>query len=89
VVEVPRPNRHVRRRHGKNDIVDAIAAARAVLSGEATGAPKAHDGAVEALRTLKVVQRSANKSRTQSMSSGPRESPTPSQGRRLDRAGRR
>jgi transposase len=67
VVEVSRPNRQVRRRHGKSDVVDAIAAARAVLSGEATGAPKAHDGAVEALRTLKVVQRSANKSRTQSM----------------------
>lgn len=67
VIEVARPNRQVRRRHGKNDVVDAIAAARAVLSGEATGSPKAHDGAVEALRTLKVVQRSANKSRTQSM----------------------
>ena len=67
VVEVARPNRQVRRRHGKTDVVDAIAAARAVLSGEATATPKAHDGAVEALRALKVVQRSANKSRTQTM----------------------
>ena len=67
VIEVARPNRQVRRRHGKNDVVDAIAAARAVLSGEATATPKSHDGAVEALRTLKVVQRSANKSRTQTM----------------------
>jgi transposase len=67
VIEVARPNRQVRRRHGKSDVVDAIAAARAVLSGEANATPKSHDGAVEALRTLKVVQRSANKSRTQTM----------------------
>ncbi|MBA2640619.1 MAG: transposase [Nocardioidaceae bacterium] len=60
VVEVMRPNRQVRRRHGKTDVVDAIAAARAVLSGEATATPKTHDGPVEALRTLKVLQRSAN-----------------------------
>jgi transposase len=56
VVEVGRPNRQVRRRYGKTDVVDAIAAARAVLSGEATAIPKTHDGPVEALRTLKVVQ---------------------------------
>jgi transposase len=30
VIEVARPNRQVRRRHGKTDVVDAIAAARAV-----------------------------------------------------------
>ena len=52
VVEVMRPNRQVRRRHGKTDVVDAIAAARAVLSGEANATPKTHDGPVEALRTL-------------------------------------
>jgi transposase len=67
VFEVARPNRQVRRRHGKTDIVDAIAAARAVLAGEATGKPKSHDGPVEALRTLKAVQRSANKARTQAL----------------------
>ena len=67
VIEVARPNRQVRRRHGKTDIVDAVAAARAVLSGEATATPKSHDGPVEALRTLKVVQRSANKARTQAL----------------------
>lgn len=33
VIEVSRPNRQVRRRHGKTDVIDAIAAARAVLSG--------------------------------------------------------
>jgi transposase len=67
VIEVARPNRQVRRRHGKSDVVDAIAAARAVLSGQATGAPKAHNGPVEALRLLKIVQRSANKARTQAV----------------------
>jgi transposase len=65
VIEVARPNRQVRRRHAKTDVVDAIAAARAVLSGEATGSPKAHNGPVEALRLLKIVQRSGKKARTQ------------------------
>jgi transposase len=67
VIEVARPNRQVRRRHGKTDVIDAIAAARAVQSGEATGRPKSHDGPVEALRALKAVQRSANKARTQAL----------------------
>jgi transposase len=67
VIEVARPNRQLRRRHGKTDVIDAIAAARAVQSGEATGTPKSHDGPVEALRTLKAVQRSANKARTQAL----------------------
>jgi transposase len=67
VLEVARPNRQVRRRFGKTDVVDAIAAARAVQSGEATAVPKSHDGPVEALRMLKAVQRSANKARTQAL----------------------
>jgi hypothetical protein len=67
VVEVGRPNRQVRRRYGKTDVVDAIAAARAVQSGDATAVPKSHDGPVEALRALKTVQRSATKARTQAL----------------------
>jgi transposase len=67
VVEVSRPNRQVRRRHGKSDVIDAVAAARAVLSGQASATPKAHNGPVEALRLLKIVQRSATKSRTQAI----------------------
>lgn len=63
VVEVSRPNRQLRRRHGKSDVIDAVAAARAVLAGEATTVPKSHDGEVEALRALKLLQRSANKAR--------------------------
>jgi transposase len=67
VVEVNRPNRQVRRAHGKTDTVDAIAAARAVISGQARVQPKAHDGSVEALRSLQIVHRSAHKARTQAL----------------------
>jgi transposase len=66
-IEVNRQNRQARRRHGKTDAVDAVAAARAVISGDATGTPKTHDGGVEALRALKIVHRSAHKSRTQAL----------------------
>ena len=65
VVEVGRVNRQHRRRYGKSDPADAEAAARAVLSGEATGVPKSRDGIVESIRTLHVVKRSAVKARTQ------------------------
>ncbi len=65
VVEVDRPNRQTRRRRGKSDTTDAEAAARAALNGEATGAPKAGDGPVEAIRALRVARRSAMKARTQ------------------------
>jgi transposase len=39
VVEVDRPNRLLRRAQGKSDTLDAIEAARAVLSRRATGWP--------------------------------------------------
>ena len=67
VLEASRPNRQVRRRYGKSDVVDAIAAARAIMSGEATGTPKTHGGPAEALRALKSLQRSATKARTQAL----------------------
>ena len=65
MVEVNRTSRQHRRRHGKYDAADAEAAARAVLSGDATGEPKAADGQVEMLRALKVARRSAVKAKTQ------------------------
>ncbi|MFI1386341.1 IS110 family transposase [Embleya sp. NPDC020886] len=65
VVEVDRPDRRARRTHGKSDPVDAYAAAAAVLSGRAAGVPKTRNGIVEAIRSLRVVRRSAVKSRTQ------------------------
>lgn len=43
VIEVIRPNRQARRLRGKSDPADAEAAAAAVLSGEASGTPKASD----------------------------------------------
>ncbi len=64
VVEVNRPNRQMRRRRGKSDTVDAEAAARAVLNGEATSVPKAADGIVEAIRALRVVFCSTRNART-------------------------
>jgi transposase len=65
VVEVDRPNRQGRRRHGKSDPADAIAAARAAVNGDASGVPKSRDGNVEAIRALRVARRSALKARTQ------------------------
>jgi transposase len=64
VVEVDRPDRKTRRRQGKSDPIDAIAAARAVLAGVATGAPKTRTGPVEAIRALRVARRGAVKART-------------------------
>jgi transposase len=64
VQEVLRPNRQARRRRGKSDPTDAIAAARAVLAGEAAGAPKGQEGPVESLRLLQGLRRSVLKERT-------------------------
>ena len=64
VVEVNRPNRQNRRRHGKTDRVDAQAAARAVLAGEAAVVPKTGTGPVESLRQLRIARSGAIKART-------------------------
>ncbi len=63
VVEVDRPDRKARRDHGKSDPLDAYAAARAALSGRATGTPKTRDGAVEMIRALRVARTSAVKAK--------------------------
>lgn len=65
VHEVMRPDRSTRRRVGKSDHIDAEAAARAVLAGRALAIPKSRDGAVEAVRVLRVARRSAVRARTQ------------------------
>lgn len=67
VVEVDRPNRQTRHRHGKSDPVDAVAAARAALSGVASGRPKARDGNVEAIRVLMIARRSAVDARIETL----------------------
>jgi hypothetical protein len=64
IVEVDRPDRRARRRKGKSDPLDAAAAARATLSGEAAGVPKTRSGPVEAIRVLRVARRGAVKART-------------------------
>jgi len=65
VVEVNRPDRQRRRLRGKSDTVDAEAAARAALNGDATAIPKTGDGEIEGLRALRMARKSAIKARTQ------------------------
>ncbi len=67
VIEVDRPNRQARRTSGKSDPADAVEAARAVLSGRATGTPKSRDGNVEAIRALLVAKRSARDARLRAL----------------------
>jgi transposase len=64
LVEVDRPDRRARRKHGKSDPADAIAAARAVQSGVASGTPKTRDGVVESIRALRVTRSGAIKAHT-------------------------
>lgn len=63
ILEVDRPDRSDRRRKGKDDDLDAISAARAALHGRRTSIPKSKDGAVEALRVLRVTRAHAVRER--------------------------
>ena len=63
VVEVNRPDRSTRRRHGKSDPIDAQAAARATLARVAATTPKTREGQVEMIRVLPVAHRGALKAR--------------------------
>jgi transposase len=67
VIEVSRPNRQIRRQRGKSDPIDAEAAARSVLSGEASCVPKADQAQVGMIGTLRIARRSAQKMRTQAL----------------------
>ncbi len=67
VLEVNCPDRQLRHQHGKSDPIDAEAAARAVLGGQATGLPKSGTSTVEMIRHLKVARDTAVKGRTQAM----------------------
>jgi transposase len=64
VVEVDRPDRKARRFQGKSDPIDAYAAARAALSGRASGTPKTRTGTVEMIRQLRVARAGAVKAKT-------------------------
>jgi hypothetical protein len=67
VIEVTRAARIGRRHQGKNDTRDAEAAARSVLSGQASAVPKGRDGIVESIRMLRNARASAVKARTQAI----------------------
>ena len=62
VVEVNRPDRAARRRHGKSDPLDAYSAARAVLAGHGLAVPK--DPHTTALKALLIARHGAVKART-------------------------
>lgn len=64
VIEAPRPDRRLRRNHGKSDSIDAKAAGGAVLAGTAHAIPKRADGPVEAVRALRVARLGAIKAKT-------------------------
>ncbi|WP_280474571.1 IS110 family transposase [Nocardia asiatica] len=64
VAEVPRPNRRLRRAHGKTDTIDAYAAARRLLDGSGVTAPKLRNSAIEAVRALRVARHGAVKATT-------------------------
>ena len=65
VLEVERPKRRHLRRRGKSDPIDAEAAARTVLAGQAAGVPRSGDGRAEMIRILRSVRQSAVKARSQ------------------------
>jgi transposase len=67
VIEVNQPDKATRRRRGKTDAIDAETAARAVISGRATGNAKTSDGPVEMIRMFKLAKASAIKARTQAI----------------------
>jgi transposase len=67
IVEVNRGDRRGRRSNGKSDTLDAEAAARAVLAGEARAVPKSADGVCEMIRQVKIARGTAVKARTQAL----------------------
>jgi transposase len=59
VLEVTAPDKPDRRRRGKNDDLDAEAAAHAAFAGKRIVTPKSRDGMIEALRVLKACRKTA------------------------------
>ena len=59
VLEVTTPDKHDRRRRGKNDDLDAQNAAHAAFTGRRTVTPRSRDGMVESLRVLTVCRKTA------------------------------
>jgi transposase len=67
VIEINSVKRQLRAMKGKDDTIDAEAAARKVLAGEATALAKDTSGVIEAIRLLKVARDSAVKARKVAM----------------------
>ena len=63
VLEVTGPDPAVRRARGKDDVLDAVAAAEAVRTRCRVQVAKGRGGAVEALRVLRTTRKTAVKSR--------------------------
>jgi transposase len=61
VLEVTQPDKSLRRAKGKDDTVDAIAAAQAALTGQRVSIAKDRNGRVEALRVLRTTRSTAAK----------------------------
>jgi transposase len=59
VLEVTTPDKHDRRRRGKNDDLDAQNAAHAAFARRRTVTPRSRDGMVESLRVLKACRKTA------------------------------
>ncbi len=59
VLEVTTPDKHDRRRRGKNDDLDAQNAAHAAFAGKRTVTPRSRDAMVESLRVLTVCRKTA------------------------------
>jgi transposase len=66
-VEVDRPDRQQRPRHGKTDLLGAHAAAVSVIGQRASDTPKIAEGPTEAIRTIEMVCHSAVKDRTRAL----------------------
>jgi transposase len=63
VLEVTGPDKADRRARGKDDMIDAVAAARAALAGKRISVAKHRDGRIEALRVLRTTRQTAVKAR--------------------------
>ena len=63
VYEVTAPDKGLRRAKGKDDFIDAIAAARSAYSGQRLALAKDRRGQVEALRVLRTTRKTAVKCR--------------------------
>jgi transposase len=59
VLEVTTPDKHDRRKRGKNDDVDAQNGAHAAFTGRRAVTPKSRDGMIESLRVLKACRKTA------------------------------